>query len=114
MTMPTRRPAQSTRLRSPMPEETSEGKDIYLGFLERYNILLTRENLRLRACLELATGQPWDSVDTADMSNEDIDEYVARDIARGLNLSIKDARSLVAENKVTANPSQVEGKKANV
>lgn len=112
MTMPARRRTQSSALRSPMPEQTPEGANIYLNLVEARMIILTRENLRLRACLEAATGQAWDAVNTGGLTNEQIDEYVSQDISRGLNLSIEDARSLVQENKLTANPSQVEGEKS--
>lgn len=91
-----------------MPEADDEGRAIYLGLLERRNILLSRENLRLRACLERATGQPWDATNLADPTNEELDEMVAQDIARGLRMTVEDARTLVSQNKAMANPTQVE------
>ncbi|AZS12584.1 hypothetical protein HWB99_gp048 [Mycobacterium phage DrLupo] len=102
------RPAQSTAMQAPIPERDEEGRAIYLALLERQNILLSRENLRLRACLERATGTSWDSTDLADPTPEQLDEMVAQDMARGLRMSIEDARELVSQNKAMANPTQVE------
>lgn len=102
------RPAQSTALRAPVPEQDEEGRAIYLALLERQNIMLSRENLRLRACLERATGQAWDASNLADPTPEQLDEMVAQDIARGLRMTLEDARALVSQNKAMANPTQVE------
>jgi hypothetical protein len=102
------RPAQSTALRAPIPEADEEGRAIYLALLERQNIMISRENLRLRACLERATGQAWDATDLSDPTPEQLDELVAQDIARGLRMTIEDARALVSQNKAMANPTQVE------
>ncbi|AAN02100.1 gp46 [Mycobacterium phage Barnyard] len=102
------RPMQSTTLRAPIPEQDEEGRAIYLALLERQNLMLCRENIRLRACLERATGQAWDSSNLADPTNEQLDEMVAQDIARGLRMTVEDARILVQQNKAMANPTQVE------
>ena|ERR1700754_225792 len=102
------RPNQSTALRAPIPEVDDEGRAIYLALLERRNIMLTRENLRLRACMERATGISWDATDLTDPTAEQMDEMVIQDMARGLRMSVEDARTLVLQNKAMANPSQKE------
>lgn len=91
-----------------MPDVTDEGLRVYCAALERRLILYTIRDIRLRSVCEIATGQPYDSFDPRDMSYEDIAEHVAQDIARGLNLSIQDARDRVAQNIQSANPSQME------
>lgn len=102
------RPDQSTSLQAPIPERDEQGRAIYLALLERQNIMLSRENLRLRACLERATGVAWDATDLADPTPEQLDELVVQDIARGLRMNVEDARELVRQNKAMANPTQVE------
>lgn len=100
---------QSTQLRNPALDLlTDEGQKIYHGYIERRLVLLERRDIMFRAALEAATGRPYDSFDPAQMSVEDIQEVIAQDMARGLNLSIQDARDRVHANWVTANPSQVE------
>ena len=106
MTAP--RVPQSTTLRAPRPDIDEDGKRLYIGVLERRCIMLGHENLRLRACLERATGQPWDSTNLADPTPEELDELVAGELARGLRMPMADARELVRNNKVLANPTQVE------
>jgi hypothetical protein len=102
------RPVRSSQLTNPMPDATDEGLRIYCAALERRLILYTIRDVRLRSVCEIATGQPYDSFDPRDMSYEDIMEHVAQDMARGLNLSIQDARDRVRENSQSANPSQME------
>lgn len=102
------RPRESTELRNPMPDMTDAGLRIYCAVLERRLLLLTVRDIRLRSVCEIATGQPYDSFDPRDMTYDDLMEYVAQDMARGLNISIEDARDRVARNSVTANPSQME------
>lgn len=100
---------QSTQLRNPALDLlTDAGQKIYHAFIERRLILLERRDIMLRAALEAATGRPYDSFDPAEMSVSDIQEVIAQDMARGLNLSIEDARDRVAQNWIQANPSQME------
>jgi hypothetical protein len=89
-----------------MPDATDEGLRVYVALLERRLILLEAQNVRFRACLELSTGEPWDSNDIADFSGEQLDQVVAQNMARGLNLNINEARKRVSANKALANPAQ--------
>lgn len=102
------RPTQSTALRNPNPEADDIGRKIYQAMLERRVLMLSMENIRLRACLERATGTPWDSQNIADYTSEQMDEMVIRDLMQGLRMTMKDARALVGQNKAMANPSQKE------
>jgi len=102
------RPSMSTELRNPMPDATDEGLRVYCAALERRLILLSIRDIRLRSVLEIATGQSYDSFDPRDMSYEELMEHVAQDMARGLDLSIQDARDRVAQNSQAANPSRME------
>lgn len=102
------RPDQSTQLRNPMPDADDEGAKIYNALLVRRCLYLGHENLRLRACLERATGVQWDSTNLADPTPEELDELVVQDMARGLRMSVEAARALVGQNKAMANPTQVE------
>lgn len=109
MTVPARRPNQSTQLRNPaMDLQTDVRQKIYIAALERRLVMLEVRDIQLRSVCEAATGVPYDSFDPAGMSFDDICEVVAQDISRGLNLSIKEARDLVARNRISANPSQME------
>ena len=99
--------ADSTELRTPMPDVTDEGMRIHIALLERRLILLELLNVRFRECLELATGDQWDSDEISDFSGEQLDEVVAQNMARGLRLNINEARRRVADNKAFANPAQV-------
>jgi len=101
-------PVPSTQLRVPMNDQTEEGLRVENGLMFRRLLLLTTLEIRLRAALELATGVPWDSYDTTDLSDDKLDEVVAQNISRGLRIPIAEARKRVRENKVSANPSQVE------
>jgi hypothetical protein len=99
---------ESSELRNPMPDMTDAGLRVYCAVLERRLLLLTVRDIRLRSVCEIATGQPYDSFDPRDMSYEELMEHVAQDMARGLSISIEDARDRVARNSQTANPSQME------
>lgn len=105
------RPAPSTQLRNPTPDQTDEGLRVYCAALERRLILMTLRDIKLRTVCELATGQPYDSYDPCDLSSEDLMEQVAQDLSRGLNLSIQEARSRVAQNRQLSSPTQTEGAK---
>lgn len=97
---------QSTQLRNPSLElQTDVNQKVYIAALERRLILMTMRDIQLRSALECATGRAYDSFNPANMTFEDIKEIIAQDLARGLNLSIKDARDRVQENCITANPS---------
>lgn len=107
MTAPRRQ--QSTQLRNPSLDLQSDVRQkIYTAALERRLTLLEIRDVQMRSVCEAATGVPYDSFDPKEMSMDDICEVVAQDMSRGLNLSIQDARDLVARNRQTANPSQKE------
>lgn len=98
------RPDQSTQLRVPAPEGTNEGRLIYIAALERRILALTLVDMKMRAALEFATGVPYDTVDFSNLTFGDIEEYISQDIARGLNITLEEARKRVAENKIISNP----------
>jgi hypothetical protein len=104
MTQP--RVNQSTELRNPSLELMTDSRQkIYIAALERRLVMLSIRDVQLRSALEAATGRAYDSFDPSGMSYSDICEVVAQDMARGLDLSIQDARDRVQENSQTANPS---------
>ena len=98
--------APLTQTRNPQPDVDDQGRKVFLALLERRALFLSHENLRLRACLERATGTQWDSTNFADLTAEQMDEIVANEISVGLRMSIEDARALVEQNKAMANPDQ--------
>lgn len=98
---------QSTQLRNPALDiKSDEGQKIYIAMLERRLVMMTIRDVQLRSVCELATGRPYDSFDPASLSYDDLKEQVAQDISRGLNLSIQEARSRVAEHAIMSNPAQ--------
>lgn len=98
------RPAPSTQLRVPAPQDTNEGKLLYIAALERRVIYYALRDIKMRAALELATGVPYDEVDFSTMSYADLEEMIAQDMARGLNLSIEESRERVQSNKIMSSP----------
>lgn len=97
---------QPDQIRVPTPEETNVGKQIYIGFLERRVLYYTLRDLKMRSALELATGVPYDAVDFSNLTYGDIEELISQDMARGLNITLEEARRRVAENKIISNPEQ--------
>lgn len=109
MTLPTPRPDQSTQLRNPSLDLVTDIREkIYIAVLQKQVIRFCQRDVQWRALAEAATGVPYDSFDPLSVSKEDIQEIVAQDMVRGLSVSIEEARSLVQENWITANPSQKE------
>lgn len=96
--------SQSTELRTPTPESTDEGKAVYIALLERRVLYYILKDIKMRAALELATGVPYDSADFSELSFDDLQEVIAQDMARGLRLSIQEARERVQTNKIMSNP----------
>ena len=94
----------STQLRNPIPASTDEGKKVYIALLERRLLFYMLRDVKLRACLELATGVPYDTVDFSSLSFDDLNEYIALDMSRGLKISIQEARERVQTNKIMSNP----------
>lgn len=95
---------QSSELRTPSPESTDEGRIVYTALLERRILYYILRDIKLRAALELATGVPYDSTDFSELSFDDLQEMIAQDMARGLRLSIQEARERVQSNKIMSNP----------
>ena len=100
------RPARSTQLRNPQID-TPEAKEVYIALLERRNLYLNHNELKLRAALELATGVSWDSEDIAGLEGQALEVKVAENIARGLNMSFSQARDVVARHRDMANTAQL-------
>lgn len=95
---------QSSEIRTPTPDDTNEGKIVYIALLERRLLYYMVRDVKMRAALELATGVPYDTADFSEMTFEDMQEMIAQDMARGLNLSIQEARVRVSDNKSLSNP----------
>lgn len=99
--------SQSTQLRSPSPDDTDDGKIVYIAMLERKLLYYLLRDLKMRAALELATGVPYDATDLTELTFDQIQEIITQDMARGLNISIHEARERVLKNKVMSNPIEV-------
>lgn len=99
--------SQSTQLRSPTPDSTEDGKIVYIALLERKLLYYLLRDLKMRAALELATGVPYDSTDLTELSFDEIEEIISQDMARGLGISLQEARERVSNNKVMSNPNEV-------
>lgn len=95
---------QSTLLRNPTPDSTDEGRIVYIAALERRLLFYMLRDVKMRAALELATGVPYDSTNFENLSFDDLQELIAQDMSRGLNISIQEARERVQSNKIIANP----------
>lgn len=98
------RPIPSTQLRVPAPQDTEEGKLLYIAALERRLLFYLIRDIKMRTTLELATGVPYDEIDFSTLSYDDIKEMVAQDMARGLNISVEEARERVQTNKIMSSP----------
>lgn len=100
----------STQMRNPGIDLSSDvGQKIYTAALERRCLLLSIRDVQLRSVCELATGRPYDSFDPSQMTYDQLMDHVAQDMATGLNISLSQAKEIVAKNKDTSNPTQVEG-----
>lgn len=97
---------RSTQLRNPQID-TPEAKDVYIALLERRNHFLNHNELKLRAALELATGISWDSEDIAGLEGLALENKVAENMARGLNMTISQARDVVKRHRAMADPAQL-------
>lgn len=96
----------STSLRNPLVGmKMDELAAIYIRKLTGRLVFLELHNIQLRARLECATGEAWDSKDFVDMSADEIQNEVAESLVRGLGISKMDALKQVRENYETANPS---------
>lgn len=100
--------SRSTRIQNPMPDATSEGLVVENALLYRRLVLLEVQAIKYCAALECATGTPWDQINIIGISGEELQEMVAQNMARGLDISIDKAREQVALNYALANPTQIE------
>jgi hypothetical protein len=94
----------SSALRTPTPEDTDAGKLVYIAALERRVLFYSLKDIKMRAALELATGVPYDATDFSQLTFSDLQEMIAQDMARGLNLSLQESRRRVSQNKISSNP----------
>lgn len=97
----------STTVRTPRNDDTMQGLLIENALLQRRNLYLTQQDIKLRAALELATGVPWDSEDLAGLHDETLEEVLARNYAHGHHISMAEAHRIVKENRHMASPTQV-------
>ena len=99
----------STQMRNPGIDLSSDvGQKIYTAALERRCLLLSIRDVQLRSVCELATGRPYDSFDPSGLTYDQLMDQVAHDMAAGLNISLNQAKEIVAKNRTTSNPTQVE------
>lgn len=75
----------------------------YIGMLERKLLILTQNDIRFRALLELLTDEPWDDYQFK-AEDEEIQNLAIDALKRRLGLSHEDARNLVAERWARHNP----------
>lgn len=75
----------------------------YIGMLERKLVLLTLDDIRFRALLELLTDTDWDDYKFSEEDGE-IQKIAVDALKRRLGLSDEDARKMVAERWAKHNP----------
>jgi hypothetical protein len=83
-----------------MNDETSR----YVGHLERKILQFTLDDMKMRALLELLTGDMWDNNDFHKQSDTEIQQLAVDTLKRRLNMSEADARRLVADRWNRLNP----------
>lgn len=76
----------------------------YIGMLERKLLMLTQNDIRFRALLELLTDQEWDDYQFTNEDNE-IKALAVDALMRRLGISEEDAMKLVAERWDKHNPA---------
>ena len=109
MSTPFSQPSQSTQLRNPSIDLSSDlGQKIYISALERRCLFLTTRDTQLRSVCELATGRPYDSFDPSELTYDQLMEHEAEDMTQGLNISLARAMEIVAPHRQSSSPSQVE------
>jgi hypothetical protein len=106
-------PVASTQLKTPILDHNAEGLKVENALLHRRLLYLMQQDIKLRAALELATGEPWDSQNLTDLSGDQLEEVVANNMAHGLQISMEEARKRVRDHKAMANPAQIKGEKAS-
>ena len=79
----------------------------YIGHLERKLIKLIFDDLKMRALLELLTGDPWDDYTFTDEDGE-IRKLAVDALVRRLGITDADARNIVKERWDRFNPPQAD------
>lgn len=100
-------PPPSSQIKNPIVDNTMEGLKVYTALLERRNAFLNHNEVRLRAALELATGVSWDSDNIAGLEGEQLEMKVAENMARGLNITVSQARERVRHHRAMASCEQL-------
>lgn len=77
----------------------------YIGMLERKLVMLERENIRMRALLELLTGDMWDDC-KFEAEDAEIFNLAVDSLKRRLQMSHEDARKLCEERWNACNPPE--------
>ena len=77
----------------------------YIGMLERKLVIMTTENLKMRALLELLTGDMWDDKQFS-AEDEEIKGLAIDTLKKPLNLSHDDATNMVDERWKATNPPE--------
>ena len=106
-------PVASTQLKTPILDHNAEGLKVENALLYRRLLYLMQQDIKLRAALELATGESWDSENLTDLTGDQLEEIVANNMAHGLQIPIEEARKRVKDHKIMANPAQSKGEKAS-
>ena len=75
----------------------------YIGMLERKLVVMTLENLKMRALLELLTGDMWDD-NKFEAEDKEIFDLAVETLEKRLQLSHNDAVNLVNERWEATNP----------
>lgn len=75
----------------------------YIAVLERKILYYVHEDLRMRALLELLTGDMWDDADFRNMGDEELTRIAVDTLKRRANMGEDDARNLVAQRWRDAN-----------
>lgn len=77
----------------------------YIGMLERKLVMMTLENLKMRALLELLTGDMWDDY-RFEAEDKEIFDLAVDTLMRRLQMSQEDARKLCEERWQATNPPE--------
>jgi hypothetical protein len=77
----------------------------YIGMLERKLVIYQQENLRMRALLELLTGEMWDDY-RFDAEDKEIFTLAVDSLMRRCQMSQEDAKALCEERWRATNPPE--------
>lgn len=76
----------------------------YIGHLERKLMRLTLNDLKMRALLELLTGEVWDDTDFDKVDNDEIRKIAVDALKEHVGMSHEQARKVVEQRWEAANP----------